>query len=87
MLNLFCLFLEILCPDLTTPANGQVVVNGTTPGDTAMYFCDMGFELEGAETLTCGDDGLWSAGPPVCRREFCLLLFYLASHSTHCAYI
>ena len=59
-----------MCLDLTAPNNGQVVVNGMTPGDTAMYSCDMGFELVGADTVTCGDDGMWSAGRPVCRREF-----------------
>ena len=69
MSNLLCLFLEILCPDLMAPKNGKVAVNGTTPEDTAIHSCDMGFVLEGAETLTCGDDGVWSAGPPVCRRE------------------
>ena len=52
------------------PENGEVVVNGMTPGDTAMYSCDMGFELVGDDTVTCGDDGVWSAEPPVCRREF-----------------
>ena len=52
------------------PENGQVVVNGTTPGDTATYSCNLGYQLEGVDTVTCGDDGAWSAGPPVCRREF-----------------
>ena len=69
------ILLEILCPDLTAPANGQVVVNGMTPGDTATYSCDMGFELDGVETVTCGDNGAWSARPPVCRREFRFLFF------------
>ena len=59
-----------MCPGLTIPANGKVVVNGTFPGDTAMYSCDMGFVLEGVDTITCEDDGAWSAGPPVCIREF-----------------
>ena len=62
--------LEIMCPDLTAPVNGQVVVNGMTPGDAATYSCDMGFELDGVEIVTCGNDGAWSAGLPVCRREF-----------------
>ena len=58
-----------MCPDLMPPDNGQVVGNGTSPGDTAMYSCNTGFELEGAETVRCEDDGVWSAEPPVCRRE------------------
>ena len=62
--------LEITCPTLTPPANGQVMVNGMTPGDTATYSCNMEFEVVGDNTVTCGDDGVWSTGPPVCRREF-----------------
>ena len=60
----------VTCPDLTAPANGQVVVNGMTPGDTATYSCDMGFELVGVDTVTCEDNGAWSSEPPVCIREF-----------------
>ena len=59
-----------MCHNLTAPDNGEVVVSGTSPGDTATYSCNMGFELEGVDTVTCGDDGIWSAGLPVCRREF-----------------
>ena len=59
-----------MCPDLTAPDNGEVVVNGMASGDTATYSCDMGFELDGVNTVTCEDDGVWSVGPPVCRREF-----------------
>ena len=66
---MLCLSLEILCPDLTYPENGQVVMSGMTPGDTAMYSCNVGFELVGADTVTCGSDGVWSVGPPVCIRE------------------
>ena len=58
-----------MCPDLMAPDNGQVVVFGTSPGDTAMYSCNPGYELDGVDTLTCGDDGVWSAAPPVCIRE------------------
>ena len=59
-----------MCPNLTAPDNGQVVVNGMSPGDTATYSCNTGFELEGVDTVTCEDDGVWSAEPPVCRGEF-----------------
>ena len=64
-----------MCPDLTAPDNGEVVVNGTSPGDTATYSCNTGLELEGVDTVTCEDDGVWSAGPPVCRCE----LFHILS--------
>ena len=66
------LHLEIvstMCPNLENPVNGAVTVNGMNPGDTAIYTCISGFELVGADTLTCGDDGMWSSDPPSCTRE------------------
>ena len=71
VINIFCYIfaLGITCPDLENPANGAVTVNGMNPGDTATYTCNSGYELEGAETLTCGSDGMWSPDPPVCTRE------------------
>ena len=62
--------LIVQCPVLDDPANGEVVVNRMPPGDTATYACDSGFELVGADTLTCGDDGQWSPAPPICRGDF-----------------
>ena len=61
--------LGITCPDLENPANGALVVSGMNPGDTATYTCISGYELEGADTLTCGFGGMWNPDPPVCRRE------------------
>ena len=61
--------LEIMCPNLANPANGAVTVSGRNPGDIATYTCNSGFELVGADTLTCGSDGMWSPDPPVCTRE------------------
>ena len=58
--------LGITCSDLENPANGAVTVN---PGDTVTYTCISGYELVGADTLTCGSDGKWSPEPPVCTRE------------------
>ena len=71
MYSIFCCIfpLGITCPDLENPANGAVTVNGMNPGDTATYTCISGYELEGADTLTCGSDGMWSPEPPVCTRE------------------
>ena len=70
VLDFCCIFpLGITCPNLENPANGAVMVNGMNPGDTAPYTCISGYELVGADTLTCGSDGMWSPEPPVCRRE------------------
>ena len=55
-----------LCPTLTNPANGAVIVSGHSVGDTASYTCIFGFELVGTVTVTC-DGGQWSSHPPVCQ--------------------
>lgn len=56
------------CGSLTQPENGYVdQSNGTTYGQTAVYSCNMGYELFGSEQVICLDNGLWSMGPPVCR--------------------
>ena len=57
-----------VCPDLPNPANGMVTISGNSDGDTATYTCDQGYELVGAETLTCQSIGAqWSDPPPVCQ--------------------
>ena len=68
----FVLYLEtsIMCCDLENPTSGAVNVSGRNPEDTATYVCISGFELVGADTLTCGSDGMWSPDPPVCGCEF-----------------
>ena len=57
-----------LCPILTDPANGMVTWTGLTPGSTATYTCDEGFELNGVQNRTCQSDGAWSDVPPTCDR-------------------
>ena len=55
------------CPLLPDPANGMVVLTGTSSGDMATYSCDPGSMLVGSTILTCGDDSMWSDDPPVCE--------------------
>ena len=58
-----------MCPNLADSANGAVNVSGRSPGDIVTYTCISGFELVGADTLTCVSDGKWGPDPPVCKRE------------------
>jgi CUB/sushi domain-containing protein len=55
------------CPVLENPANGVVMTTGLSPGDTATYTCDPGYELVGTAVQTCGNNGEWSDVPPTCR--------------------
>ena len=55
------------CPDLTDPVNGMVVMAGNSVGNTATYSCNSGFELVGAQTVTCQADEMWSDPPPTCE--------------------
>ena len=66
----FSTFSTDICPDLSDPANGMVIMMGTSAWDTAIYTCDAGYELIGSTTVTCMDDGTWSDGPLMCRRKF-----------------
>ena len=69
-----------MCPALTTPTNGQVSYDMTSPygiGTVARFICNAGFSLNGAvDMLTCADDdqsdtvGTWGGTEPTCPREF-----------------
>ena len=64
---LYCLS-NAECPDLPDPVNGRLVVYlGNSVGDTATCLCDSGFELVGAQTVTCQANGMWSDPPPTCE--------------------
>ena len=53
---------------MPNPANGMVTVSRNSDGDTATYTCDQGYELMGAETLTCLSIGAqWNDSLPECE--------------------
>ena len=61
----------ISCGNPPTPdPNGNVVSTGTSLGDTATYYCNDGFVLEGTKTIYCQNNGKWSDDAPKCNREF-----------------
>ncbi len=78
-----CYPLAIMCFELTTPSNGQVVYSDlTSPYDfdtMVTYVCYTGFGLSGGdEILTCGGDGSsqigeWSGVIPTCEGILCAL--------------
>ena len=61
------LILLIVCDVLSDIANGGAITIGTGVGDTAIYYCDYGYDLIGDGTVTCQSSGNWSGSPPTCE--------------------
>lgn len=59
------------CTALPDPENGRVFYNDTTPGSQAIYVCNDGFSLSGAETRTCVEQDGWSERAPTCIAVTC----------------
>ena len=66
---LFFVSIVILCPVLTNPNNGDVMVGLRTLNSIATYNCSMGFVLVGDQRRTCLMSGEWSGTEPQCRSE------------------
>ena len=70
------------------PVNGMVMMTGNSIGDTATYSCNQGYELVGAEILTCQSIGAqWSDSPPECKiigKNVIILKTYKAGPLTDC---
>ena len=66
----------VRCPVLEPPADGGVVITDDTPDGVAVYSCEGGYHLAGAETRTCVLGGEWSEDEPrcSCKAEFIELI-------------
>jgi hypothetical protein len=66
----------VSCPALSKPSNGTISRTQGTYGQTAIYACDVGYDLSAALTRTCEVTGKWS-GPsadPTCAPRSCASL-------------
>ncbi|KAM8966399.1 CUB and sushi domain-containing protein 3 [Pelodytes ibericus] len=57
------------CRDPGVPMNGTRNGDGREPGDTVIFQCDLGYELEGEERITCiqvENRYFWQPSPPAC---------------------
>ena len=61
----------IVCSNLPSPANGQVVISSLLVGSRATYTCSSGYVLVGEESRTCQADGNWSGRAPTCLIVRC----------------
>ena len=68
--TIYIYFAEINCPNLMDPTNGVVSFSATTPGSSATYTCNTGYQLEGTSPRTCQDNGTWSGSDPTCTRMY-----------------
>ena len=64
---IFFVLVGVDCGNLNASANGQVNLNGTTFGQTAIYTCNTGYNLVGDSTRTCQATGNWSGSVPTCQ--------------------
>lgn len=68
----FCLLVGSVataCRDPGVPMNGTRNGDGREPGDTVVFQCDPGYELQGEERITCiqvENRYFWQPSPPVC---------------------
>uniref|UniRef100_H2Z7B0 Sushi domain-containing protein n=1 Tax=Ciona savignyi TaxID=51511 RepID=H2Z7B0_CIOSA len=65
---------EILCPSLSQPTQGSVVVTSRSVQGVATYSCNTGYRLDGPQVITCFSNGRWSNTPPTCVGITCLQL-------------
>eukprot|EP00731_Ephydatia_muelleri_P030223 Em0021g746a len=62
---------QALCPSLTTPNDGVLVIsNGRQPGSQATFSCNFRFKLVGTATRIC-QNGVWSGSDTTCQPITC----------------
>ena len=73
----------VRCGGLSNPSNGQVSITNNTPGGTATYTCNSGYNLVGREIRICQNDGEWSGEAPICERQSRSLKYFMTSSYIH----
>ena len=65
------------CPELAPPEFGAVQLEARNVNDTAKFTCNSGYDLVGAEAVTCvviNEVASWSHLSPTCQRKVILSL-------------
>lgn len=56
------------CGQLSNPVNGQVQISPDTRlGAIAIYICNFGYQVNGAQRRYCRSDSKWSQNTPSCK--------------------
>ena len=83
ILNLFVLFCplhfpqEIDCGVLPTPDKAEKILETHTKVNGVVRFkCkETGYEINGSEIRSCGNNGLWSGSPTSCNSKYGMYLY------------
>jgi hypothetical protein len=63
-----CTILHLDCGTIVAPANGNVdLTDGTTYESVAVFQCNNGYDMAGAASLECLEDGSWDNAKPTCN--------------------
>ncbi|XP_066265931.1 uncharacterized protein [Branchiostoma lanceolatum] len=74
----------VQCPILTAPAHGSLSpVRAHFYQDVVTFSCDVGYEINGASTVSCQADGTWSNPVPTCLPRQCPVLTAPANGVLH----
>ena len=63
------ILIDLGCPGLMDPDNGDVDVVSYTFGSQVTYTCFHGYVLEGEAVSECLPNGRWSGETPYCRSK------------------
>ncbi|XP_072444221.1 sushi, von Willebrand factor type A, EGF and pentraxin domain-containing protein 1 isoform X6 [Chiloscyllium punctatum] len=61
----------MLCNPPPSPINGQAHYNALSVGQIVNFYCDEGYNVEGASSAECMVNGSWSQPVPVCKEITC----------------
>ena len=65
-LHSISLLLAVDCGDPGTPTNGQRSLSSTTYNSVVTYTCDVGYTLQGSNSIKCLYTGQWKGSVPLC---------------------
>ena len=65
------------------PVRDHMIMNVTsvTFNSTLTFSCIPGYELDGNDTMVCGEGGLWEGGEPTCGGISHIAIVYLKSNN------
>ena len=78
---------DVDCGDPSTPTNGDRHPFSTVYTSEVLYFCSLGYTLQGSDRRTCQSNGEWSGHLPQCNRMLFTDLFKAGDKITSLYYV